>query len=81
MPQQPVQQLIKINHWMRKSTINFFNRNPDAVFAPGFLTLCHPMVVDIFSKSFEAVSRDTYFVTCRARMILSENLKTKVYHE
>jgi hypothetical protein len=63
MPQQASQQLIQIHHWMRKNTIHFFSRNPDAVCAPGFLTLCNPMVADILAKSFEAVSRDTYFIT------------------
>jgi hypothetical protein len=39
------------------------------------------MVVDVMSTGFEVVTRDTFFITSRARQILSNNLKLKVYNQ
>ncbi|WP_126447940.1 hypothetical protein [Sulfuricystis multivorans] len=78
---RPTPQLIRMKKWMRKSTINFFERNKDAIAAPSFVPLCNQMIVDIMSTGFEVISRDTYFITCRSRQILSYNLKGKVFRE
>ena len=67
--------------WMRKSTINFLERNKDVIAAPGFVPLCNKMIVDVMSAGFEVVARDTHFITCRARQILTENLTGDVYQE
>ncbi len=74
-------QLIKMKKWMRKSTISFFDRNRDVIAAPSFVALCNQMIVDIMATGFEVMSRDTYFITCRSRQILSHNLKGDVFKE
>ena len=66
---------------MRKSSIAFFDRNDDVLAAPGYVQLGNPIVVAAMSTGFEPVSRDTHFITCRARYILSNNLKATVYQE
>lgn len=78
---QPTPKLIPIAKWMKKSSMHFFERNPSALAAPGFVPLCNQMVLDIMATGFEPFSRDTYYITCRARMILSNNLKSDVYQE
>lgn len=67
--------------WMRKSTVNFLERNKDVIAAPGFVPLCNKMIVDVMSSGFEVVARDTHFITCRARQILTENLSGDIYQE
>ena len=67
--------------WMRKSTINFLERNKDVIAAPGFVPLCNKMIVDVMATGFEVVARDTHFITCRARQILTENLTGDVFQE
>ena len=74
-------QFVKMSKWMRKSSMQFFDRNPDVLGVPSFVPLGHKMVVDVMSTGFEAVTRDTFFITCRARQILSNNLKSDVYRE
>lgn len=78
---RPAPQLIPMKQWMRRSSINFFERNPDAIGAPGFVPLCNRIVVDVLAAGFEVFSRDTFFVTCRARQILTQNLKGDVFQE
>ena len=78
---RPTPQLIKLKKWMRKSTINFFERNQDVIAAPSFVPLCNQMIVDVMSSGFEVISRDTHFITCRSRQILSHNLKGDVFKE
>lgn len=78
---RPTPQLIKLKKWMRKSTINFFERNQDVIAAPSFVPLCNQMIVDVMSTGFEVISRDTHFITCRSRQILSHNLKGDVFKE
>lgn len=73
--------LIRLKKWMRKSSIAFFDRNDDVLAAPGYVQLGNPIVVAAMSTGFEPVSRDTHFITCRARYILSNNLKATVYQE
>ena len=72
---------IKMKKWMRKSTINFFGRNKDAIGAPSFVPLCNKMVVDVMTTGFEVITRDTHFITCRARQILANNITGKIYQE
>lgn len=67
--------------WMRKSTINFFERNKDALGAQSFVPLCNKMIVDIISTGFEVITRDTHFITCKARQILTQNLKGDIFQE
>lgn len=74
-------QYVKMSKWIRKSSMHFFERNPDVLGVPGFVPLGHKMVVDVMSTGFEAVTRDTFFIACRARQILSNNLKSDVYRE
>ena len=74
-------QFIRMKKWMRKSTINFLDRNKDIIAAPGFVSLCNQPIVDVMSTGFEVVARDTHFITCRARQILTENLTGNVYQE
>lgn len=78
---QQTPKLIPITKWMKKSSMHFFVRNPSALAAPGFVPLCNQIVVDVMATGFEPFSRDTYYITCRARMILSNNLKSDVYQE
>lgn len=78
---RPNPQLIRMKKWMRKSTINFLERNKDVIAAPGFVPLCNKMIVDVMSTGFEVVARDTHFITCRARQILTENLTGDVFQE
>lgn len=78
---QQTPQLIRMRNWMRKSTIRFFEHNPDAIAAPGFVALGSKIVVDIMSTNFEALSRDSFFITCRAREILVENVKGNIVNE
>lgn len=74
-------QLIRMKKWMRKSSINFFERNPDAIAASGYIPLCNKMIVDIMSTGFEVFTRDTHYISCRARQILTENLTGDIYQE
>ena len=78
---KPNPQLIRMKKWMRKSTINFLDRNKDVIAAPGFVPLCNKMIVDVMSAGFEVVARDTHFITCRARQILTANLTGDIYQE
>ena len=72
---------IRMKKWMRKSTINFFVRNKDAIGAPNFVSFCNKMVVDAMTTGFEVITRDTYFITCRARQILANNVTGDIYQE
>ena len=74
-------QIIRMKKWMRNSSIDFFERNKDAIAAPGYVSLCNPMIVEVMSTGFEVISRDTHFITIRARAILSRNLSQKIYNE
>ena len=74
-------QKMPMKKWMRSSSIHFFERNLDALSAPGFVSLSSAMVVKIMASGFEVITRDTYFITCRARQILSDNLHKKIYSE
>ena len=73
--------LIRMKKWMRKSSIDFFNRNPDVIGAAGFVPLCNDMIVKVMSTGFEVITRDTHFITCRSRQILSQNLTGDIYQE
>ena len=61
---RPNPQLVRMKKWMRKSTINFLERNKDVIAAPGFVPLCNKMIVDVMATGFEVVARDTHFITC-----------------
>lgn len=74
-------QLIRMAKWMRKSTIGFFERNPDAIAVPGFIPLGNKIVINAISTGFEVLSRDSFFITCRAREILTENVKGNIVNE
>ena len=78
---RPDPQLIPMKKWMRKSSVNFWDRNKDVIAVPGFFPLCNRMVVDVMATGFEVVARDTHFITCRARQILTENLAGDIYRE
>lgn len=78
---QQMPQLIRMGKWMRKSTIQFFERNPDAIAAPGFVPLSSKMIADVLRSGFEVLSRDSFFITCRAREILLENVKGNIVNE
>lgn len=67
--------------WMRPSSIRFLERNPDALYAKGFVTLSNSSIVKIMAAGFEVVMRDTFFISCRARQILADNLNRKIYSE
>ena len=73
--------LIRMKKWMRKSSIDFFNRNPDVIGAAGFVPLCNDMIVKVMSTGFEVITRDTHFITCRSRQILAQNLTGDIYQE
>ena len=73
--------LIRMKKWMRKSSIDFFNRNPDVIGASGSVPLCNDMIVKVMSTGFEVITRDTHFITCRSRQILSQNLTGDIYQE
>ena len=74
-------QKLPMKKWMRSSSIHFFERNQDALSAPGFVSLSSAMIVKIMASGFEVITRDTFFITCRARQILSDNLHKKIYSE
>lgn len=74
-------QLTRMAKWMRKSSIRFFELNPDAIAAPGFVALGNKNVVSILSTGFEAFTRDSFFITIRAREILLENVRGNIVNE
>lgn len=74
-------EMIAMADWMHKSTVKFYERNPDAMYLPGFVSLSSPHIVKIMASGYEIVCRDTFFITCRARQILSDNLQRKVFKE
>lgn len=74
-------QLIPMKKWMRNSSLKFFERNPEAIGAPGFVSLSNPIIVNVLSTNFEPFTRDTYYITVRARSILSENRTRREYRE
>lgn len=78
---RPAPQLIRMKKWMRKSTVSFFERNQDVIAAPSFVALCNRMVVDVMSTGFEVLTRDSHFITVRARQILTQNVKGDIYQE
>ena len=55
---RPNPQLVRMKKWMRKSTINFLERNKDVIAAPGFVPLCNKMIVDVMATGFEVVARE-----------------------
>ena len=74
-------QTIPMSKWMRNSTVKFYPRNPDAMSIPSYVSLSSDHVVKIMAAGYEIVCRDTFFITCRARQILSGNLSKKVFSE
>lgn len=74
-------QIIPLKKWMKKSSLHFFDRNPDALAAPGFVSLSHIDTVKVLSTCYEPICRNTFFISCRARQILSDNLSRKMYSE
>ena len=74
-------QIVPLKKWMKKSTIHFFDRNPDALAAPGFVSLSVQDCIKILSAGYEPLCRSSFFISCRARQILSDNLSRKIYSE
>jgi hypothetical protein len=73
--------VISMKTWMRQATLKFFTRNPDMMVMPKLAHISQESVLKIMSHSFEAVSRDAYYITVAARSILSDRLSRKVYKE
>ena len=74
-------QIVPLKKWMKKSNLHFFDRNPDALAAPGFVSLSVQDCVKILAVGFEPLCRSSFFISCRARQILSDNLSRKIYSE
>jgi hypothetical protein len=66
---------------MHKTSIDFLGKNPDAIGAKSFVPLSHKLIAGILIKGFEIVTRDTHFITCRARQILVQNVHGDIYQE
>ena len=73
--------VVPMKTWMRQATLKFFSRNPDMMVMPKLAHISQESILKIMSNSFEAVSRDAYYITIAARSILSDRLSRKVYKE
>ncbi|MBL8413582.1 MAG: hypothetical protein JNM42_03995 [Propionivibrio sp.] len=49
-------QKLPMKKWMRSSSIHFFERNQDALSAPGFVSLSSAMIVKIMASGFEVIT-------------------------
>lgn len=78
---QADQALIPISDWMRRTTIDFFQKNKDAMMVKGYVTLTNPSIVSIMSTSYEPLMRDTHFISCRAREILLDHTSGEVMRD
>ena len=71
--------IVKMKKWMRHSSLNFLERNPDLMGLPGYVSLAHPEIVKVMAGGFEVMLRDSHFISIRARQILSDNVSGKLY--
>ena len=72
---------IPMSMWMHKSTIRFWERNPEALRMPMRIMLSNDMTVRSMSTTFEPICRDTHFINIVARRILANRLSGKIYQE
>lgn len=78
---QADQELIQISDWMRRTTIDFFQKNKDAMMVKGYVTLSNPAIVTIMSTTYEPLMRDTHFISCKAREILLDHASGEVIRD
>jgi hypothetical protein len=72
---------VAMKDWRRSSPIQFWERNPDAIGRKMYVNLAHPVIVKLLITSFEPFTRLSYYVSCLARNILSDNLSRATYKE
>lgn len=72
---------IPMKVWMHKSTIRFWDRNPDALRMPMRVAISNELIVRSMSTTYEPVMRDTHFINVVARRILSNRVSGKIYQE
>ena len=72
---------IPMVEWLQHSTVDFFERNPNAVMARQTVSLTQEPVAKILRRSFEVISRDAHYITIVARPLLADRVSGKVFKE
>lgn len=72
---------IKQSVWLAKTSLTFAANNQSTVRIRKVVHLAQGLVFKVMSKTFEAVSRDAYYITIIARVILSDRVSGKIYQE
>lgn len=73
--------VVEQKDWMAKNTLKFFERNKDVMMVPRTVELGNPLAIKLLTRTFEPMSRDTYYVTTSARGILADRVSGKIYQE
>lgn len=73
--------VIPMKEWMQRSTLNFMERNSNAIMAPINAYIGHEAVFKTMAKTFEVVSRDAHYITIASRIVLAEKVSGKIYKE
>ena len=76
-----IEKVIPWLEWGRKTSLKFFEKYAEALHLDMTIDMANDMPRRVLAQSFEAVSRDTYYISVMARQILTENVSGKVYQE
>ena len=72
---------IKQSVWLANTGLTFLSNNQASVRIKKVVHLANNLVFKIMARTFEAVSRDAYYITVIARVILSDRVSGKIYQE
>lgn len=75
------EKVIPWSEWGRKTALKFFDKYAGALHLDMEIEMANDMPRRVLAQSFEAVSRDTYYISVMARQILTENVSGKIYQE
>jgi hypothetical protein len=73
--------IIEMKDWLAKSTLKFFERNEHVMMVPRIVEIGNPLAFKLLSRTFEPMSRDSFYVTISARGILADRVSGKIYQE
>lgn len=73
--------IIEMKDWLAKSTLKFFERNEHVMMVPRIVEIGNPLAFKLLSRTFEPMSRDSFYITTSARGILADRVSGKIYQE
>lgn len=73
--------IIEMKDWLAKSTLKFFERHESVMMVPRVVELGSPLAVKLLSRTFEPMSRDSFYISTSARGILADRVSGKIYQE